>query len=193
MKRHGAFLVVVLTVLVLAVAPAYAQNPVVSITPETCRAFIAQYGTTASDAALTFQGGSIEAQQVAFCQSLAFRADRDGAALDDVFTAQADTDKNGSVDQAEFEAYFVAADVGAAAQTTTDGETSAPPVTTQPEVTASGAAQAAGTSSEDANTPAAATGSARNWLPLLLGIGGITLVAASLAVYRVTAMRKNRR
>src|SRR3712207_5983359 len=117
MRSFILALAMMLATLVWEPAPAGAQTSPIAITPEICRRYLEQYGTTATDAALTFQGGSLEAQQVAFCQSLAYRGERDGLDLDQAFTRQADTDRSGTVDQVEFEAYFAPAREGGSAPT----------------------------------------------------------------------------
>lgn len=52
------------------------------ITVDDCRAHVAQHGVPDADPVVAFQGGSLETQVVAFCQSLAYRGECDGVGLD---------------------------------------------------------------------------------------------------------------
>ena len=54
--------------LLCGVVPAKSQGSPVTV--DTCRALIDQYGVPEQDPTLMFQGGSQQAAQVAFCQSL---------------------------------------------------------------------------------------------------------------------------
>ncbi|HSH80955.1 MAG TPA: hypothetical protein VLA19_20680, partial [Herpetosiphonaceae bacterium] len=109
MRLHVVVLAVLLAVLGPASPSARAQGQTSAVTPEACQTYLDRYGTPAGDAATTFQGGSMEAQQVAFCQSISFRAGRDGTGFEQAFSALADTNKDRAVDQAEIESYFLGA------------------------------------------------------------------------------------
>ena len=179
-------LVLALALALLVVVPARAQGTAAEITLQACQAYLDQYGTPTSDAATTFQGGSIEAQQVAFCQSLSFRAERDGTSFEQAFSALADTNQNGSVDETELNSYFLGARNGepALASPTVDSARSAatagPAVNTLP----AGAAPAAA-----AGANGSATGrSVRT--PLLLGGTALVVAALGLVGYRVARPRR---
>ena len=115
--RTIVILAVGILALLLAGAPISAQTASGGVTVETCRTMVAQYGVPEGDPVLTFQGGSLEAQQVAFCQSLARTAASQGTDLGEVFATQADRGGDGTVDLAELETYFVTVRNGGAAET----------------------------------------------------------------------------
>jgi hypothetical protein len=71
-----------------------------------------QYGVPEQDPVLTFQGGSQQAAQVAFCQSLALAASRAGIDIEELFTTWADINEDSKVDDAELAAYFTSARSG---------------------------------------------------------------------------------
>ncbi len=96
--------------LLCGVVPAKSQGSPVTV--DTCRALIDQYGVPEQDPVLTFQGGSQQAAQVAFCQSLALAAGRAGIDIEELFTTWADTNQDGTVDDAELAAYFTSARSG---------------------------------------------------------------------------------
>lgn len=76
------------------------------ITAEECNALIAEYGLPESDPAISFQGGSALAQQVAFCQSMGLLAAQDETSIPAAFAKYADTSGDGVISRAEFDAYF---------------------------------------------------------------------------------------
>jgi hypothetical protein len=114
-----------LVILLFGVRPAQAQAEPVTV--ETCRALVDQYGVPEQDPAITFQGGSQQAEHVALCQSLAVAARESGTELDQMFTGWADTNQDGTIDATESVAYFTAVRNGEAPPVTTPAaETSAP-------------------------------------------------------------------
>ncbi|CAA9240470.1 MAG: hypothetical protein AVDCRST_MAG26-1409 [uncultured Chloroflexia bacterium] len=187
MKMHVVVLVVLLAALGLGSGMARAQEQTSTVTPEACQTYVDRYGTPAGDAAITFQGGSMEAQQVAFCLSLSFRAGRDGTSLEQAFSALADTNQDRAVDVAELESYFLAARNGEpalAGSPTVDSARS--PATPEPAapVAAGGVSGAAGAGDETAAGEPATVGSSSDRQPLILGAIAIVAVAAGLAAFR---------
>ena len=95
-----------LAVLLCGAVPTKAQGSPVTV--DTCRVLVDQYGVPEQDPVLTFQGGSQQAAQVAFCQSLALTAGPAGTDFEQLFTTWADINEDGTVDDAELAAYFTA-------------------------------------------------------------------------------------
>jgi len=187
MKMHVVVVALLLAALGMGSATAHAQGQTSAVTPEACRTYLDQYGTPTGDAALTFQGGSMEAQQVAFCQSISFRAQRDGTEFEQAFSALADTNRDRAVDQAELESYFLGARNGEpalVASPTVDSARS--PATPEPAapVAAGGVSGAAGAGDEAAAGEPATAGSSSDRQPLILGAIAIVAVAAGLAAFR---------
>ena len=76
------------------------------LTPEDCNALVAEYGLPPEDPTLSFQGGSTLAGQVAFCQSMGLLAAQDETSMPAAFAKYSDTDGDGVISRAEFDAYF---------------------------------------------------------------------------------------
>ena len=193
MKMHVFVVAVLLAVMGLENSIAQAQGQMSAVTPEACQTYLDQYGTPAGDAALTFQGGSMEAQQVAFCQSISFRAGRDGTGFEQAFSALADTNQDRAVDVAELESYFLGARNGEPALVASPTVDSArTPATPGPATTAAagGVAGETGDGAQAAASEPATAGSLGSRRPLILGAIAIAAVAASLAALRSLVGRR---